>query len=114
MPKRALLCYAVDLFLFLVGLASALSGFVLMAGGEGGYRGGRNAASSETLVGTSRHTWTTLHEVSSIALVAGVVVHVLLHWRWLVRVTLALFKAKAPSVSVCPPESEQNSLGRRE
>jgi hypothetical protein len=45
MSRKAVVCYAVDAFLFLAGLLCALSGFVLMAQGEGGYRGGQNEAS---------------------------------------------------------------------
>lgn len=104
MSRKAKICYLVDLFLFLAGLACALSGFVLMAGGEGGYRGGRNIASSQTLLGLERHGWETLHEASGIALVAGVLVHVLLHWRWLIYMTANILKPKTKEAPVCPPE----------
>jgi len=104
MAKKALLCYGVDVFLFLVGVISAFSGFVLMAGGEGGYRGGRGEQATQ--LSLDRHTWQTLHEISSIALVAGVIVHILLHWRWIVQVTKAIFKPEARKAEVCPPEIE--------
>ena len=51
MPRKALVCYMVDMFLFLAGLFCALSGFVFMAEGEGGYRGGRNPGFSSVYLG---------------------------------------------------------------
>ncbi len=104
MSKKAKVCYLVDVFLFLAGLACALSGFVLMAGGEGGFRGGRNAAFSQSILGVARHTWETMHEASGIAITLGVLVHILLHWRWLVYMTANLFKPKAKEAPACPPE----------
>ena len=106
MPRKAVVCYAVDAFLFLAGLLCALSGFVLMAQGEGGYRGGRNEASLAS--GFSRSPWKSIHEASGIAVTAGVLVHLWLHWRWIVQMTKALAGRRAP---VCPPEERAKEDG---
>jgi hypothetical protein len=73
-----------------IGLAFAFSGvtgmaFLLM--GEGGYQGGRNPGFATGLLGLSRGTWSDLHTWASLVMIAGVVVHVALHWRWIVCVT---------------------------
>lgn len=101
-----MVCYAVDAFLFLAGLLCALSGFVLMAQGEGSYRGGRNEASLAS--GFSRSTWESIHEASGIAVTAGVLVHLWLHWRWIVQMTKALAGRRA---LVCPPEEHLKEDG---
>jgi hypothetical protein len=99
-------CYAVDAFLFLAGLLCALSGFVLMAQGEGGYCGGRNEVSLAS--GFSRSTWESILKASGIAVTAGVLVHLWLHWRWIVQMTKALAGHRAP---VCPPEERAKEDG---
>jgi hypothetical protein len=106
MPRKAVVCYAVDAFLFLAGLLCALGSFVLMAQGEGGYRGGRNEASLAS--GFSRSTWESIHEASGIAVTAGVLVHLWLHWSWIVQMTKALAGRRAP---VCPPEEHLKEDG---
>ena len=110
MPRKAVVCYAVDAFLFLAGLLCALSGFVLMAQGEGGYRGGRNPEVS-LASGFSRSTWKSIHEASGIAVTAGVLVHLWLHWRWIVQMTKALAGRRAPKAPVCPPEEHLKEDG---
>jgi len=106
MPRKTVVCYAVDAFLFLAGLLCALSGFVLMAQGEGGYRGGRNEASLAS--GFSRSRWESIHEASGIAVTAGVLVYLWLHWSWIVQMTKALAGRRAP---VCPPEEHLKEDG---
>ena len=104
MPRKAVICYAVDMFLLFTGILCALSGFVLMAQGEGGYRGGRNPGFSSVL-GLPRHTWESVHEASGIAVTAGAIVHLWLHWRCILHMTKALAGHQAPQVPVCPPEA---------
>ncbi len=73
-----------------IGLGFAFSGvtgvaFLLM--GEGGYQGGRNPGFATGLLGLSRGTWSDLHTWASLVMIAGVVVHIALHWRWIVCIT---------------------------
>jgi len=73
-----------------IGLAFALSGatgiaFLLM--GDGGYQGGRNPGFGTALLGLSRGTWSDLHTWASVVMIVGIVVHVALHWDWIVCVT---------------------------
>jgi hypothetical protein len=73
-----------------IGLAFMLSGVTGMAFlllGEGGYQGGRNPGFATGLLGLSRGTWSDLHTWASLVMIAGVIVHVVLHWRWILCVT---------------------------
>jgi len=110
MPRKALVCYMVDVFLFLAGLLCALSGFVLMAEGEGSWRGNRNSGISSAF-SFSRHIWESVHEASGIAVTAGVIVHLWLHWRWVLQMTKALAKRSALKAPVCPPEERLKENG---
>jgi hypothetical protein len=85
--NEAKLNYLLDV---VIGLAFALSGatgiaFLLM--GSGGYQGGRNPDFKTALLGLSRGTWDDLHTWTSLVMIAGVLVHLVLHWRWIVCVT---------------------------
>jgi hypothetical protein len=85
--NKAKLNYLLDV---VIGLAFALSGatgiaFLLM--GSGGYQGGRNPDFKTALLGLSRGTWDDLHTWTSLVMIAGVLVHLVLHWRWIVCVT---------------------------
>ena len=73
-----------------IGVAFGLSGvtgmaFLLM--GDGGYQGGRNPDFATTLLGLSRGTWSDLHTWASLVMIAGIVLHVAFHWRWILCVT---------------------------
>jgi hypothetical protein len=85
--NKAKLNYLLDV---VIGLAFALSGatgiaFLLM--GSGGYQGGRNPDFKTALLGLSRGTWDDLHTWTSLVMIAGVLVHLVLHWRWIICVT---------------------------
>ncbi len=88
MSKKVRWNYIVDLGIALMGLLSAVSGLVLLlAGPEGGYRGGRNPGFQALILGLSRHAWSDLHTWASLLAIAGVVVHLALHWNWIVCTT---------------------------
>jgi len=62
--------------------------------GSGGYQGGRNAGFATTLLGLSRGTWSDLHTLGSLVMIAGIVVHVALHWKWIVGMTKKMMPAR--------------------
>ena len=87
----------------LAGLAEAVTGFVLWFGfPEGGTGIGRaiGGARNLTLWGVPKYTWIDIHDWVAIALVAIVVLHVALHWKWILRV--ASFAFKRPPARVAP------------
>ena len=86
------------LIMGLLGLVETVTGFVLWlgfpTGGGGGGRGwgGGGGIGNLTYWGLTKHTWIDIHDWVAVALVALVVLHVVLHWKWIVRVGKNLFK----------------------
>jgi protein-S-isoprenylcysteine O-methyltransferase Ste14 len=92
--NKAKLNYLLDA---VIGLSFALSGvtgiaFLLM--GSGGYQGGRNPGFATALLGISRTTWSDLHTWASLVMIAGVVVHLVLHWKWIVCLTREMVSSR--------------------
>lgn len=80
--------YALDVLLLVAFLLSAVTGIILWLGGSsGGYQGGSNPAFQTTLLGIARETWKDLHTLSSLVMVAGVGLHLVLQWKWIVCMT---------------------------
>ena len=83
--------YVVALVMFLLALFGTVSGFVLwlVLPRGGGFRGGRGLTTEATFLWT-RDTWLDLHGWVAVALVVVVVIHLILHWRWIVHMTKRL------------------------
>ena len=81
-----------------LGLFEAVSGFILWLGfparGDGVGRGG-GGSGTLTFWDLSRHTWIDIHDWVAVALVVLVLVHVILHWTWIVRMTKAIFRGQS-------------------
>ncbi|ACX52843.1 conserved hypothetical protein [Ammonifex degensii KC4] len=103
--NRSKLNYLVDCLLFLVGLGLAFSGFVrwlVLPGGGGGYgwqwgHGGSygwRLSQEQVFLFLTRHTWTDIHRYLALALVALVIIHLYLHWSWIVSMTRQIFGGK--------------------
>jgi len=91
--------YILAFMMVLLGLFEGVSGFVLwlVLPQGGGYRGGRGLASEAIFLWT-RDTWIDLHNWVGVALLFIVLVHIILHWRWIVHMTKTYFKQKAESL----------------
>jgi hypothetical protein len=77
--NRAKLNYWLDAAIGVAFLLSAISGlvFLLPAG----------LSSGSGILGLSYQAWDVLHIWSSLAMIAGVLVHLVLHWRWITSMT---------------------------
>jgi len=90
--------YIVGIIMFLLAAFEAVSGFVLwlvLPTGGKGYMGGRGGGS--IAAGTflwPRDTWLDLHNWVGVALVVIVVLHLVLHRRWIVHTTKAFFRRR--------------------
>lgn len=102
--NRAKLNYMVDALLALLGFISGISGIVLLFMGEGGYRGGRNLHSVRSFLGIERGLWNDLHTWVSIAFTIGVIIHIALHWKWIVCMTRVMFRSalRPANGEACP------------
>ena len=83
--------YILNVTMFLLAFFEVVSGFVLwfVLPRSGGYRGGRGLAVRTTFL-WSRDTWIDLHDWVGVALVVVVILHLILHWRWIVYMTKRL------------------------
>lgn len=95
MFSKAKLNLVVDVMNLIAFIAATLSGLILMTMPHGGYQGGRNPALNQTVLFLTRHEWNDLHVWASLAMIAGIVVHLALHWRWIVCMVSRLVRSSA-------------------
>lgn len=108
-PNKARINYYVDILIGISFIVVALSGVILFFTGSGGYQGGRNPRYAQEVLGVSRLLWQDLHDWSGIAMMGGVLLHLVLHWKWIVCMTRNIFKGaagnRAKSVKMTTPKS---------
>jgi hypothetical protein len=100
MVSKAKLNFVVDAMILIAFLAATLSGVVLMTMPHGGYQGGRNPDFNATVLSLSRSEWNDLHVWGSLGMIAGIVVHLALHWRWILCMVKRFLKTGQDSVLV--------------
>jgi hypothetical protein len=105
MSNKAKLNWAMDTVIAAAFALSALSGIVMLLT-PGGYQGGRNPNYGATTLFLSRAAWDGLHVWTSLVLVAGLTLHVALHWKWIVCMLRGTLHSKHTSTE-CPTTVEQ-------
>ena len=88
--------YIMFILMIILAIIEAVSGFVLWLAlphsGEG-FRGGRAPLTSATeFISLERHDWLNLHDWIGIALLAVVVIHIILHHKWIAYMTRKLLR----------------------
>ena len=89
--------YILAVIMALLALVQAVSGFVLwlVLPRGGGFRGGRGGGfDTEATFLWSRDTWINVHDWVCVALLVMLVVHLILHWRWIVHMTKTVWAQK--------------------
>jgi hypothetical protein len=86
--KKRIYLFGLVSVLLLTGLFEAVSGFVLWFALPSG--GGRRGLELSFL-GLTRHTWIDLHDWVAIALTAVVIIHFIIHWKWVARMIEQVF-----------------------
>ena len=84
MFSKAKLNFVVDAMILVAFLAATVSGVVLLTMPHGGYQGGRNPYYGQAVLFLTRDGWNDVHVWGSLAMIVGIAVHVVLHWRWIV------------------------------
>jgi hypothetical protein len=85
--RKATRNYVIAAVMGLLGLVQLVSGFVLWLALPCG--GGRGGGDGTFLF--SRDVWLTMHNRAALLLAAIVIVHIILHWGWIVRMTKSYF-----------------------
>jgi cytochrome b subunit of formate dehydrogenase len=87
--KKSETLFILAVVLTLLGLIEGITGFILwFAIPEGG--GGRGV--EKVFWTLSKNTWIDIHDWAAVALLALVIIHIILHWRWVVH----MFKTCCP------------------
>jgi len=91
MSKITLRNWWIDAVLFGSALIASLSGLYFLYFPSGGYQGGRNPYYN-IQVFFSRHTWDDLHMWGGVVMIAVAMIHLILHWSWVVNMTRRMLK----------------------
>ncbi len=90
LSKGAWFNVAVDSAVAVGFLLTAASGIYFLLLPSGGYEGGRNPIWDPGFL-FSRTTWDLIHTWSGVGMIVAAVVHLWIHWRWVVNVTKRFF-----------------------
>lgn len=94
--KKTYLNYLIDLLMLVAGALSAFSGLALLFMPRGrGFQRHSFAYYSPSFAGIQKHFWIDIHDWSSILLILIVILHLILHWNWIVCVTKSFFTKRA-------------------
>jgi hypothetical protein len=94
--RRAIVQWVTVFLLSVSGLLTVLTGIYFLFMPSGGYQGGRNPDYGKTFL-FDREIWTNIHIWAGMIMVAVVLFHIALHWRWLLemgRRSLAVIQGK--------------------
>jgi hypothetical protein len=90
------LLYVLALVIAVAFVLSMGTGLVFLLAGSGGSQGGSNPAFQSVIFNLSRGTWSDLHTWFSLVMAAGAIIHLALHWNWVVRMTKRIFSFSKP------------------
>lgn len=100
--KKAKLNYWIDVSIGISFVLSAISGLIFLA----------PVGSGSGILGISYALWDTLHTWSSLAMIVGVLAHLVLHWKWIVGMTgKMLLPARNPQESKTPVSGNKMPQG---
>jgi hypothetical protein len=89
--NKLTLNYLLDGVIGLAFLLTGATGIAFQFLGSGGYQGGRNPGFSSAFLGLERGVWSDLHNLAGLVMIAGIAVHLILHWRWIISATRQFF-----------------------
>lgn len=73
--------WLIDAAVLVGGVVAALSGIYFLFAPSGGFKVGINPLAGVTIL-FDRRTWDDLHTWGGVAMIAAVVIHLAIHWRW--------------------------------
>jgi hypothetical protein len=81
--KKSTVYFILACLMFLMAVIEGLSGFLLWLVIPGG--GGRGGGESSVFWGITKNAWIDIHDWVAVAMLVLVVIHIILHWKWIVR-----------------------------
>jgi len=103
--KKATLFFDLAFTMLLLSLTMAVSGFVLWlafpSGGGGGH--GRGGGGELTFWELSKHSWIDVHNWVAVALLVVAIIHIILHWKWIIRMIKKIITQTATQLRVAYP-----------
>jgi uncharacterized iron-regulated membrane protein len=87
--KKSTYLFSLVSSLLVLGLVEAVSGFILWFALPSG--GGRKGLEL-TYLGIARHTWIDIHDWIAIALTVIVIIHIVIHWKWVLQMGKNIFR----------------------
>jgi hypothetical protein len=106
--KKWIKNYVLFVIMLLLGLVQAISGFLLWLVIPGGHRGFvRIGQLANITVLWSRYTWIEIHDWTAVALVVMVIIHIILHWKWIIYMTKKSMGIQSNNLEV-NDEQEEN------
>ena len=82
--------YVVDFLMTLSFIVTAITGLIIFFFLPSGVRQG----STQTFLGIIKGTWSFVHDWSGILFITLIILHFILHWNWITRMTKMFFKRK--------------------
>lgn len=82
--------WLIDAVLFLGAVVSSITGIYFLFLPVGGYQGGRNPLYG-MIIFFQRETWDDLHTWFGILMITAAVIHIVVHWKWIVNMTRRTF-----------------------
>lgn len=83
--------WLIDVAVFISAIIASVSGVYFLFLPSGGYQGGRNPWYGVTIL-FDRHTWEDLHTWGGVAMIAAIVIHFAIHWKWVVSMAGRIVK----------------------
>ena len=93
--------WLVDAAVFLGAILASVSGVYFLYLPSAGYQGGRNPWYGITVL-FERHSWGDIHTWGGVLMIAAIVIHLVIHWRWVSTMTRRVVNAvlgKSPKLS---------------
>jgi hypothetical protein len=99
----------IDAVLFGSALIAILSGIYFLFLPTGGFQGGRNPLYNLQIV-FNRQTWEDLHTWGSIAMIAAVIIHLAIHWSWVISMARRTWKELTGQCGCMNPRGRMNLI----
>ena len=89
--EKTKLNYFIDVPLALSFIVVAITSLIIFFFLPSGVR----QAGYQTFLGITKHTWSQIHTISGLAMIALSLIHLILHFNWFICITKSFFKKKA-------------------